>query len=430
MASHPEAVALFFALSCFPRPVILLPATLRGWQSAPPLPAGTRLVLPPALGNLAGEAARLGLRASVLSDPGISAIADDAPFMSAPGFVFFTSGSTGRPRPVYRTSAQVLEGGLAPSRAVGFPPHGGVIGALPLDRTFGMHHGLMVATVLGRPLALLERFQHHAVLDLFASGEYHYWAGTPVMADALSRCTLPRSAPSPHPAPPICVVSGRLSASVCLAFKARFGVPLRQVYGTTETGAATMDAAPAAGVRSETAGRPLPGVRIRIGDDPRAPSPPGTPGRVWVSSPGCAKGYGFPPDLTPLTDMDGWWASPDVGQLDGDGCLTVAGRLDDCIRTEAGHVVNPAAVAEILEAYPGIAEAVVLPLGAPAGPALGVLLESAQPLDIGEIRAHLARTLPAWSRPRVLDQTRALPRLPSGKPDRLACIAMLGQSPA
>lgn len=428
MASHPEAVALFFALSCFDTPIALLPATLQGWQSVPALPAGTPLFLPPALRDRAADGARLGLRPCVLGKPGRARNVDRARFMTAPGCVFFTSGSTGRPRPVFRTTSQLIDAGRAPVAAVGLPSRGGFIGSLPLDRTFGMHHGVMAAMVLGRPLALLSRFDHHAVLALFASGNYRYWAATPVMADALGRCRLPEAAPQPHPAPQVCVVSGRLSAPVCDAFRRRFGVPLRQLYGTTETGAVTMDSAPPHLVRSEAAGLPLPGVRVRIGDDPRAPVPAGSLGRVWVSSPGCAPGYGFPPDLEPLLGVDGWWASPDVGELTEDGCLTVAGRMDDCVRTGAGHIVSTSVVAGALEACPGVDEALVVPVGPPAEPVIAALLESSRPLDLDRVRDHVARRLPPWSQPRILEQTRALPRLPSGKPDRLACMARLERS--
>lgn len=428
MANHPEAVALLFALSCFSAPVVLLPPTLRGWQSVPAVPAGTPLFLPPGLGRLAVEGERLGLRPRRLSRTGGEGRGGSPSFMAAPGFVFFTSGSTGAPRPVYRTAAQLLEAGRAPTAAVGFPERGGLIGAVPLDRTFGMHHGLMAATVLRRPLALLARVQPHALLALFASGDYHYWTGTPVMADLLSRCRLPAGAPRPHPAPPICVISGRLSGPVCEAFRARFGVPLRQLYGTTETGAVTMDAAPADLVRSETAGRALPGVRVRIGDDPRTPLPAGTRGRVWVSSPGCTRGYGFPPDLEPPPSIGEWWASPDVGELDPAGYLTLAGRLDDCIRTRAGHVVSTAVIASALENHPGICEAVVFPIGPTTEPVVAALVECVGALDMDEVREYLARTLPPWSQPRVLAQVPSLPRLPSGKPDRLACIARLEQS--
>ena len=425
MANDPDAVALLLALSCFEAPVALLPADLRNWESSPPVPARTPLFLPPAFHHLAADGERLGLRPHLLAPPSGRGRGAPAPIMTGPGFVFFTSGSTGSPRPVYRTSDQLVEAGLAPVCAGGVPAGGRFIGTLPLDRTFGMHHTLMAAMLRGRHLALLPRFEHHVVLDLFASGEYQYWAGTPVMADLLGRCRLRDGAPTPHPAPPFCVISGRLSAPVAHAFRARFGVPLRQVYGTTETGAVTMDAGLAASVRSETAGYPLPGVDVRIGDDPRRPLPPGALGRVWVSSPGAAPGYGFPPEIEPLPGVEGWWASPDAGEVEADGRLVLAGRLDDCVRTAAGHLVSTATVAAALECHPGIAEVVVVPVGPAGAPVLAVLMESPQPLDLDGVRAHLAARLPAASMPRILEQVRALPRLPSGKPDRLACIARL-----
>jgi acyl-CoA synthetase (AMP-forming)/AMP-acid ligase II len=117
-----------------------------------------------------------------------------------------------------------------------------------------------------------------------------------------------------------------------------------------------------------------------------------------------------------------------VGYVDGDGCLVVVGRLDDCVRTSAGHVVSPAVIAEVLDGYPGIADAVVVALGPAAQPALAALIESVPPIDLAAVHAHLTRVLPASLRPRVLDQVQALPRLSSGKPDRMACIAMLERS--
>jgi acyl-CoA synthetase (AMP-forming)/AMP-acid ligase II len=422
MANHPEAVALFFALSSGRAPLILLPPEPRSWHTSPSIPAGTRLVLPPALGRLAPEAERLGLRVSVLPELEVSSRAPTLAFMTCPGFVFFTSGSTDLPRPVYRTTAHLLEAASTVALAAGFPPDGGVIAALPLDRVFGMHHGLLAATLLERPLALLERFNHNTVLALFASGEYHLWIGTPVMADILARSPLAGS----HRAPARCIIAGRLSASLCRNFEARFGVRLRQVYGITETGPVTVDAAPASDVRSATAGRPFPGVRVCIGDDPRAPFPPGQPGRIWISTPWRMEGYGFPPDVEPPASTDGWWPAPDVGRLDEAGYLTVEGRLDDCVRTAAGHVVNPAAIAAAVEAYPAVIEAAVVPLDTATGRVMGVLVESAVTLSVGALREHLARSLPPWSRPRVIETTRALPRLSSGRLDRRACIAILG----
>lgn len=427
MVNHPHSVALFFGLSSLSAPLILLPHDPKSWRSLPPLPVDTRLVLLPTQRQLEADARALDLDVTVLSDPGERpGTPRDVLFMTMPGLVLFTSGSTARPRPVYRRTPGLLHVAQALVASMGLPRGGGVIATLPLGRAFGLNHGLIAAAVLGSPLALLDHFDHTTLLPLFASGEYQYWAGTPMMADVLSRCAL---SDVPHPAPPCCLVGGRLSPDIARRFWHRFGVPLRGGYGTTETGSIAVDAAPSAAVRSDTTGRPLPGVQVRIGDDPRAPLPAGAPGRIWLSSPDyMMDGYGYPPVVEPPETVDGWWGTPDIGALDASGYLTVSGRLDDTFRTSAGHLVNPASVAAALEGYPGVIDTAVVPLADPTGPILGVLVEGAARLSVTDLRGHLARALPAWSQPRVVEITGALPRLSSGRIDRRACIAILEKS--
>ncbi len=429
MTNHPRSVALFFALSSFPNPLVLLPADLRPWRSEPPLPAGTRVVLLPEQRDLEADGAGCGVDVTVLGEPEAQpeppAASGPAPFMQMAGLVLFTSGSTGVPRPVYRATPSLVEVARALVAGVGLARGDGVIAALPLSRAFGFNHGLMAAAVLGSPLVLLDRFDHRATLRLFESGQYRYWAGTAVMADVLGRA----AEGAPPAAAPFCLVGGRIPADVARRFEQRFGVRLRQVYGTTETGSITVDGGPSALVRSATAGRPVAGVTLHIGDDPRAPLPAGTPGRVWISAPHhMMAGYGFPPRLEPPETIDGWWASPDVGALDGTGALTLLGRVDDCFRTGAGHMVSPVAVSVALEGFPGVVDAAVVPLPSAAGSVLGVLVEGRGPLSASGLRAHLAAALPAWSQPRVVETTAALPRLASGRTDRRACIAILGRS--
>ena len=219
--------------------------------------------------------------------------------MTMPGVVLFTSGSTGRPRPVYRSTRALLDVSRALLHAFGLRPGDGVITTLPLARAFGLNHGLMAAVTLGSPLALFDHFEHHGLLRVFGSAAYRYWAGTPMMADVLGRARLSGT----HPAPAVCVVGGRVSSEIARRFLGRFGVPLRQCYGTTETGSIAVDGAPSDRVRSDTAGRPLAGVDVRIGDDPRVPLQAGHAGRIWLSTPTyMMDGYGFPPDLRPARD--------------------------------------------------------------------------------------------------------------------------------
>ncbi|HXJ79601.1 MAG TPA: fatty acid--CoA ligase family protein [Candidatus Methylomirabilis sp.] len=424
MANDPPSVALFFALSCFEAPLVLLPLDLAPWRSDPPLPLDTQVVLAPTLGHLDREVGKLGVAVTVLHEEAASTSpGDEPPFMAAPGLVLFTSGSTGLPRPVYRTTPAVLDGVRAALASLGMAQGGGVVTSLPLARAFGFNHGLIAATLQDATLGLQPRFDPGPLLRLFETEEYQYWPGTPVMADLLSRAPIPTG----HPAPQFCISGGRTSASLAARFLDRFGVPLRQLYGTTETGTISLDAAPADEVRSETAGRPLPEVALRVGDDPGVPMAEGVLGRIWLSSRRyLMEGYGFPPDLLAPALVDGWWPLPDVGHLDTEGRVTIAARFDDCFRTAAGHLVNPATVARALEDYPDVTDVAVVPLAGPkGGPWLGVLVEGAASLDTESLRAHLWRSLPRWTQPRVLKATNALPRLANGRIDRQTCIARL-----
>src|SRR5262249_26297792 len=155
-------------------------------------------------------------------------------------------------------------------------------------------------------------------------------------ADVLGRCILT----GPARVPRVCLISSPIARTVFDAFLDRFGVPLRQAHSSTETGPIALDDRPAADVRPGTVGRLLPGVDVHIGDEPGRPCASGESGRIWVRSPYCMAGYGFPPDVEPRGDVSGWWPTRDLGRMRHDGQLVLEGRIDDCIRTREGRLVN------------------------------------------------------------------------------------------
>jgi acyl-coenzyme A synthetase/AMP-(fatty) acid ligase len=424
LSNHPDAVALLFALSSLPLPVVVYPPDPRAWRSSPPLPDGTPLFIPPSLSEMApaGEALRLGTILLADPRPG-SAAMDSVGFLTCPGFVNFTSGSTGLPKPVYITTRSFLVQTAAIIEACALSADTAVAGSLQLSTHYGLGQALFLPTVLGSKLGLLARFDPRSLLDFFASGRYDYWAATPMMADMLAR--VPLAGPVPA-VPPICHISaGRLSARTFLAFAKRFGVKLRPNYGQTENGFITVDTAPDEAIRPDCVGRAAPGIAVRIGDDPLDPFPPGKLGRVWFRSPWYMEGYGFPPDLAPREGRDGWWFTADVGVLDESGYLTLAGRADDCFKTSAGYLVNPGQIVNALTTNPRVTEAVVMPVRGPDGPVIGALVECDGAVDAGELRAAAARMLPVWLYPQVLAVTDRLPRLAGGKADREACQSIL-----
>ena len=89
-----------------------------------------------------------------------------------------------------------------------------------------------------------------------------------------------------------------LPAALREAFQARFGVPLLEAYGMTETSLAIALNTPRRN-KPGSVGTPIPGMEVRIvDDDGQRPVAGGQEGEVWVQGPMVMKGYNNLPDET------------------------------------------------------------------------------------------------------------------------------------
>jgi len=107
-----------------------------------------------------------------------------------------------------------------------------------------------------------------------------------------------------------------ISPDVIRYFQA-IGMPLVQVYGSSECGIATMH--PPGQIKAETSGTPLEGYEVKLSDE----------GEILVKSPCIFKGYYKAEDKTAKVLVDGWYHTGDFGNIDGDGHLIVMDRMDD-----------------------------------------------------------------------------------------------------
>ncbi|UVJ40711.1 long-chain fatty acid--CoA ligase [Arthrobacter sp. CJ23] len=142
------------------------------------------------------------------------------------------------------------------------------------------------------------------------------------------------------------------------------GIPVLEGYGLTETSAPCTVNTPAM-TRIGTVGIPLPGTTIRIAED----------GEVLVKGIGVFKGYHANEAATAAAFVDGFFRTGDLGSLDEDGFLTIAGRKKDLLVTAGGKNVAPAPLEEKIREHRLVGQAVVVGEGRPYVAAL-VYLDS------------------------------------------------------
>jgi long-chain acyl-CoA synthetase len=130
-------------------------------------------------------------------------------------------------------------------------------------------------------------------------------------------------------------------------FKA-LGIPIYEGYGLTET-APVLTVNPLFRCRSKSAGRPLPGVEIRLDH----PDKDGV-GEIVVRSPSLMREYYGNTAATSAVMEKDWFHTGDLGWVDIDGYIYITGRTKDVIVTGAGKNVYPIDLEAIYSEIAGI----------------------------------------------------------------------------
>ena len=196
-----------------------------------------------------------------------------------------------------------------------------------------------------------------------------------------------------------------------------------QLYGMTETtGSATYLPAEDHDVdgneRMRSAGKPFPGVEVKIMDDSGKSVPNGRVGEICLKSPAVMVGYWNLDDATKKTiTPDGWLRTGDAGYLDDDGYVYVHDRVKDMIVSGAENIY-PAEVESALFGHPAIADVAVI--GVPDdkwGEAVKavVVKKPGEELSEADVQKFARAQIAGYKVPKSVDFIDALPRNPSGK---------------
>ena len=310
---------------------------------------------------------------AVIDERGESALDGGRPVEPGDALVVATSGSTGEPKGAVLTHDAVTASAQATNRCLAVGPDDHWLACLPLAHIGGLSV-VTRALVAGTPLTVLDGFDADAV-DASEATLVSLVATALARIDATRFRTILLGGAAPPPALPANVVT---------------------TYGMTETGS---------GIVYD--GVPLDGVELRTDDG----------GQLHVRAPMLLRAYRD--GSVPLDD--GWFATGDLGQVSGDGRVTVEGRAAEVIIT-GGEKVWPTAVESVLAQHPEIADVAVAgrddPEWGQAVTAFVVPVTTTEPPTLASLRGFVRDRLAPWCAPRVLVLVEEIPRTALGKPRR------------
>jgi acyl-CoA synthetase (AMP-forming)/AMP-acid ligase II len=399
LAVHPRQLAKLGPDALSAAPGLLLSTADAG---SAPLPDGRRLVPLEAL--LAGE------------EP-----VSDGPCVSSSdvALVIYTSGSTGRPKGVMLTHDNLHSNVTAFNARIQFTTDDSLLVVVPLHFIHGRIQLLTYAMLGGTmffsagfhfPKQVLEEMVQHGV-TAFSGVPYHF--ATLLAQTRLKSTPLPRLR---H----FSVTGGALSPAALRELQD--AVPHARIhlnYGQTESSPRLTYLGPSEVFeRVGSCGRAIPGVTIEIVGEGGRALPAGEIGEVVVSSPGIMKGYvsGDERASGRIDDQGRLWTG-DLGRLDADGYLYLAGRRSAMIKC-AGERIFPGEVEDVLNAHPAVAESAAL--GVP-DPMLGerlvacVVKRAGAEVAAADLRTHCLRSLPLVRTPHEVRFVAAIPKTSSGK---------------
>ncbi|MFJ8670154.1 class I adenylate-forming enzyme family protein [Streptomyces sp. NPDC093600] len=336
----------------------------------------------------------------------------------------YTSGTTGRSKGVELTHGNITAMIGALAAVLKLPPGERGLVVLPL-----FHVNALMTCVFtlhaGGDLVLVEGFRPAGFWPLVERHRPAYFSAVPTIYHLLTALP-PSERPDVSSLRFVLCGAAPMPAAAVAAFESRYGVPVVEAYGLTEsTVALTMN--PPDGVRKPgTVGPPLPGVELLVlGEDSR-PLPTGAAGEVVARGPMIMRGYHGRPQETVAALTDGWLHTGDVGHLDEDGYLTLVDRKKDLV-IRGGENIAPSEVEAVLQQHPAVLEAAVVGRSDPVHgevPVAWVTARAEATVTPEELRDFTASRLARFKVPQHITITCALPRNAVGKLDKQALRTM------
>jgi acyl-CoA synthetase (AMP-forming)/AMP-acid ligase II len=345
----------------------------------------------------------------------------ETPAVDDAALVLHTSGSTGRPKrvPLSHANLSISAGNVARSYALS--PDDVAVCVMPLFHVHGLVASTLATLSTGGTVVVPSKFNPLSFWRVAQDVGATWYSAVPTIHQLLlARVTA--GAPKPAGADKLRFIrscSASLPPQVMHDLEAAFGAPVLEAYGMTEA-AHQMSSNPlppaphlpgSVGIGTDV------GISIRDGEGRVLGV--GERGEVCIKGPNVITGYENNPEAnaTAFFESD-WFRTGDQGFLDGNGYLTLSGRLKEMIN-RGGEKISPREIDEVLLAHPSVAEAVCFGVPHPMwGEEVAAAVQLREPVTEADLLAFCKERLSDFKRPKKIHITDAIPRTATGKIQR------------
>jgi len=328
--------------------------------------------------------------------------------------IILTSGTTGTPKGASRSMPKTIDPIASLLSVIPLHAREKTMIAAPLFHAWGFANWALGIS-LASTVVLRRKFDEEATLSLTAQHECTALVVVPVMIqrilelddEVLDRYDLSKVRAVP-------VSGSALPGALSDRWMDHFGEHLYNLYGSTEVAWATIATPRDLREAPGTAGRPPRGTVVKLLAEDGREVRPGETGRIFVGNEMAMDGYtgGGGKQM-----VEGLMSSGDLGHLDAQGRLFVAGRDDEMI-ISGGENVFPREVEDLLAGHEAVCEVAVVGVEDDEfGQCLRAFVVRERDREVGadELKDHVKANLARYKVPREIEFLDELPRNATGK---------------
>lgn len=343
--------------------------------------------------------------------------------------VLHTSGTTSRPKIVPLSQCNICASAENVRNTLEFTAADCGLNIMPLFHIHGLIAGILAPLSAGSHVFCTPGFNALKFFAWMDEAKPTWYTAVPTMHQAIvSRARKNGDVIKRNPLRFIRSSSSSMPPQVIRELEDAFGAPLVESYGMTEAA-------------HQMASNPLPprarkpgsvglaaGPQVEIMDEDGNIVGPGQPGEIVIRGPNVTAGYEANPKANAEAFTDGWFRTGDQGVKDGEGYISITGRLKEIIN-RGGEKVSPREVDEIIMDHPAIAQVVCFAMPHPKlgeEVAAAVVLRDGQQISERELQDFIGQRAADYKVPKKILFLEEIPKGATGKLQRIGLAQKLG----